>query len=275
MVTRREPSGGIVDLALTCSWVTARRRAGAPRPDAYPGAMTGGPAPSSGPEQRPGAPSAPTGPTAALPPQAPGDAPATAWWAGPAEPGTAPAPQPGQAWAPVDPPRRRRSAVVVLALVLAGVLVAAGLVGARLWSTTQQWEQAAADWEALARTHGEQLAQAQAELEATTGDLQATRDQLATAQTRITELADEKAQLGDTTAAQQQLADYQARVSQAAGNVATALSNCIEGQEALIGYLEDASRWDASDLARFRADVERVCGAATEANDTLQQELAR
>ncbi|QGQ19572.1 hypothetical protein GC089_10485 [Cellulomonas sp. JZ18] len=233
--------------------------------------MTGGPVPSFGPEHPRPAPAVP-------PPAARHDGAAPASWWGP-QPTTGDVPPAASApttlLVPTDPPPRRRRAVVVLALVLVGVLVAAGLVGARLWSTTQRWEQAAADWEALARSHGEQLAQAQAELEATTGDLQATRDQLATAQTRITELADEKAQLGDSTAAQQQLADYQARVSQAAGNVATALSNCVEGQETLIGYLEDAARWDAADLARFRADVERVCGAATEANAALQRELAR
>lgn len=163
----------------------------------------------------------------------------------------------------------------MLALVLVAVLVAAGLVGARLWSTTRAWEEAAAEWQELARRHGEELAQTQAELEATTGELEATRAQLATAQARITELADEKAQLGDTTAAQQQLADYQQRVSQAAGQVATALANCVDGQERLIGYLQDAARYDADDIARFRADVERVCGAASEANDRLQRELSR
>jgi len=155
------------------------------------------------------------------------------------------------------------------------VLVTCGLVGWRLWTTTQAWEETAADWESLARTHGEQLAQTEAELEATTGELEATRAQLATAQARITELADEKAQLGDTTAAQQQLADYQQRVSQAAGQVATALANCIDGQERLIGYLQDAASYAEADLARFRADVERVCGAATDANAALQSELSR
>ncbi|MBO3087424.1 hypothetical protein [Cellulomonas dongxiuzhuiae] len=185
-------------------------------------------------------------------------------------PPTAPAPP-----APPVPARGRGRLTVVLAVVLVGVLVAAGLVGWRLWSTTRAWQESAAGWEELARTHGEQLAQVQADLEATTGELDATRTQLAAATTRITELADEKAQLGDSTAAQQQLADYQARVSQAAGRVATALTTCIDGQERLIGYLEDAASYDASDIARFRADVERVCGAATDANTQLQSELGR
>lgn len=171
--------------------------------------------------------------------------------------------------------RRRRPAVAVLAVLLVLTLVGAGVLGTYLWRTSDSWRDAAADWEALAREHGTQVAQTQADLEATSSELEATRGQLATAQTRITELADEKAQLGDTTAAQQQLADYQTRVSRAAGDVATALTNCIDGQKRLIEYLGDTSRYDADDLARFRADVERVCGAATDANAALQRELAR
>lgn len=179
-------------------------------------------------------------------------------------------------YVPAPPPRRAgRRAVTVLTLVLVGVLVAAGVLGARLWTTTRAWESAAAEWEQLARTHGDELAQARADVEATTGELEATRLQLATAQARITELADEKAQLGDTASVQQQLVDYQQRVSQAAGQVATALANCVDGQERLIGYLADATRYDATDVARFQAEVERVCGAATDANARLQQELAR
>jgi hypothetical protein len=163
----------------------------------------------------------------------------------------------------------------VLSVVLVGVLVAAGVLGTHLWRASDSWRDAAADWQALAREHGAQLAQSQADLEATSSELEATRGQLATAQTRITELADEKAQLGDSTAEQQQLADYQARVSRAAGDVATALSTCIDGQKRLIGYLGDTAQYDADDLARFRTDVDRVCGAATDANAALQRELAR
>ncbi|WP_046528202.1 MULTISPECIES: hypothetical protein [Cellulomonas] len=211
-----------------------------------------GPVPSPGPQ----------------PPAVPPSVPPGGW------PAAAPSPQPAPTAAP-PPARRRRPAVAVLAVLLVLTLVGAGVLGTYLWRTSDSWRDAAADWEALAREHGAQVAQTQADLEATSSELEATRGQLATAQTRITELADEKAQLGDTTAAQQQLADYQTRVSRAAGDVATALTNCIDGQKRLIEYLGDTSRYDADDLARFRADVERVCGAATDANAALQRELAR
>ena len=73
------------------------------------------------------------------------------------------------------------------------------------------------------------------------------------------QLADEKAQLGDTSASQQQLADYQSRVSQAAGQVATALASCVDGQQRLIGYLQESDQYDQADLAQFATDVQTVC----------------
>ena len=69
--------------------------------------------------------------------------------------------------------------------------------------------------------------------------------------------------------------DYQARVSQAAGRVATALANCIDGQKQLIGYLQNAAAYDATQLAAFQAQVDDVCTEATDANTQLQLELDR
>jgi hypothetical protein len=170
-------------------------------------------------------------------------------------------------------PRHRRQpwALLVLSILLALTL---GLA-TYLLLTTRAYEHRSAEWEAAARTTGTQLTQTRAELEATSSDLAATRDQLATAQARIIELADEKAQLGDDRAIQRQLVDYQQRISAAAGNVATALSSCIDGQYKLIGYLENPSAYDQTDLARFRTDVQTVCGAATDANAALQRELKK
>jgi len=172
--------------------------------------------------------------------------------------------------APVRRPRRvARWTAAVLAVLLAASL---GLSG-YLLVTTQEWQASSEGWEELARQHGADLAQTQAELAASTAELEATRGQLATAQERITALADEKARLGDDNQTAQQLVEYQARVSAAAGEVATALATCIDGQERLIGYLADAESYDPDQLAQFAADVERVCGAASDANDALQEEL--
>ncbi|MBN9373921.1 MAG: hypothetical protein J0I40_00725, partial [Cellulomonas sp.] len=79
----------------------------------------------------------------------------------------------------------------------------------------------------------------------------------------------------DQTAAQQQLADYQARVSKAAGQVATALANCIDGQQQLIGYLADPSRYAPDQLTAYKQQVQDYCRQARDANTTLQSELAK
>jgi hypothetical protein len=188
----------------------------------------------------------------------------------PAVPPTGPVTRSGPA--PSMPRHRRQPwALLVLSILLALTL---GLA-TYLLMTTRAYERRSAEWEAAARTTGSDLTQARADLEATSSDLAATRDQLATAQARIIELADEKAQLGDDRAIQRQLVDYQQRISAAAGNVATALNSCIDGQYKLIDYLENPSAYDQTDLARFRTDVQTVCGAATDANVALQRELKK
>lgn len=182
-----------------------------------------------------------------------------------------------EAPAPQSAPRRRRPgiATTVLAVLLVATLVVGGLLLSHMLTTNQAWQSSTQDWETLARSTGTDLAASQADLEANQAELDATRAQLATAQQRITELADEKAQLGDTSASQQQLADYQSRVSQAAGQVATSLAACVDGQQRLIGYLQNSSQYDQADLDRFTTDVQTVCAKATDANAALQRELRR
>ena len=212
-----------------------------------------------------------------------------AWLPGPAPqpvPPTGPdAWQPGPA--PVDPPepwseilpsprvRTHRAAVVVLSVLLGLVVLGSAGLTWYLLRVNAAWQEHSQQWEALAEQHGKDLAQSRSDLEATRTELAAVDDQLATAQQRITQLADEKAQLGDESAAQQQLADYQSRVSKAAGQVATALASCIDGQQRLITYLEDAAAWNPDSLAAFRQQVDDYCDSARDANQALQAELGQ
>lgn len=161
----------------------------------------------------------------------------------------------------------------VLATLLVVVLIVSVPLIAYLWRTADEWRASSGDWEDLARGTHVELERTQGDLAAAQRTLDDTRDQLGTAQERITELADEKAQLGDDSAAQQQLADYQARVTEAAGKVATALATCIAGQSQLIEYMDDAESYEPELLAKFREDVDALCGQATEANEQLQDEL--
>jgi hypothetical protein len=244
---------------------------------AYPGAVshepTAGPPAWRGPLATPdtgprGADAVPQ--TASVPPSAVGG-PAPA--ADVARPAVGPS---GTGSAPVDPtpaprPRRRsRWPVVLLVLALLAALGAAGY----LYATTTAYADRVAWTEDQARRIGTELVTTRSELEGVRGELQGVRDQLATAQERITVLADEKAQIGDDREAQAQLLDYQARVSEAAGIVASALDRCVQGQDQLIEYLENADSYDPTELARFGDDVERLCASASEANLALQSELA-
>lgn len=161
---------------------------------------------------------------------------------------------------------------MVLALALAAST-------AHLYRTSTAWEARAGAYLQDARGLGEDLASTRAALAGTESELEAVRAQLATAQGRIVELADEKAQIGDDREVQRQLVDYQERVSDAAGQVALALDQCVQGQGELIGYLENTvtgvAQYDPLELERFRTDVDELCQTATEANIALQRELSR
>lgn len=166
---------------------------------------------------------------------------------------------------------------VTTSLVLLALVLAASTV--HLYRTSTAWEQRAEAYLGDARDLGEDLAGTRAALAGTESELEGVRAQLATAQARIVELADEKAQIGDDREVQRQLVDYQQRVSEAAGQVALALDQCVQGQQELIGYLQNtvtgAAQYDPEELERFRTDVEQLCQTATEANIALQRELSR
>ncbi|MCC2319124.1 DUF4407 domain-containing protein [Cellulomonas chengniuliangii] len=185
---------------------------------------------------------------------------------------SAPAPLPASlSLADVAPRRRRQWAMIVIPLVLA-LLIA---LSTYLLVTARALESRNAEWEQVARSTGQDLAKARDDLAGALAELDGTRAQLDAAQTRITELADEKAQLGDDREVQQRLVDFQSKVSDAARNVTSALTSCVDGQNKLITYLQDSASYDPADLARFRADVTRVCDSATDANKALQEVLTR
>ncbi|WP_231494939.1 hypothetical protein [Cellulomonas sp. KRMCY2] len=171
--------------------------------------------------------------------------------------------------------RRRRRLYTVLTVLLVLALVATAGVGLHLYRTSQAWEDRSGTYLAEARHLGEEVAATRAELDGTQAELDAVRAQLTTAQDRIRSLADEKAQLRDDSEIQRQVVDYQERVTDAAGRVALALDECVQGQNQLIGYMENAAAYDPAELEQFGLDVQALCQAATEANTALQRELAR
>ena len=170
--------------------------------------------------------------------------------------------------------RRSRRARAVLAALVVLVIALAGTSG-YLYRTSHAWEDRAEQYATTSSTLGSTLAETKRDLSGARAELEAVTTQLTTAQARIIELADEKAQVGDDREAQRLVADYQARVSDAAGRVALALDQCVQGQNQLIGYLATPERFDEVELDQYASDVAALCTAATDANDALQVELGQ
>ena len=176
-----------------------------------------------------------------------------------------------------------------IALVIAvGIALLAGVgLTVYLYQSARAWRDHADGYLREAQNLGEELATTRSDLAGAQAELEAVRDQLAAAHQRITELASEKAQISDEWEITQQLVDYQERISDAAGQVALALDQCVQSQQELIGYLARAAEtprpgnspspppYDPAQLAQFESDVEAFCQEASEANISLQQELAR
>ncbi len=191
-----------------------------------------------------------------------------------------------------DPDARRetRAGPPVPAARKAGAAAAVVLVSALavlsgyLWISATEWRDQAGTYERTARGLGEDLATTRNQLAGSQAELEAVRAQLSTAHERIVELADEKNQALDDWEITQQLVDYQQRISEAAGTVALALDQCVQGQQELIGYLQQqvdpppgpsATPYDPAQVVQFETQVEALCQEASEANIALQLELAR
>ncbi|GEN79211.1 hypothetical protein N867_10680 [Actinotalea fermentans ATCC 43279 = JCM 9966 = DSM 3133] len=175
------------------------------------------------------------------------------------------------------PTARKVGAVTAVALVAA----LAGLSG-YLWISATEWRDRAGSYQRTAGDLGDDLATTRNQLAGSQAELEAVRAQLSTAHARIVELADEKNQALDDWELTQQLVDYQQRISEAAGNVALALDQCVQGQQELIGYLEQQAQpgpstppYDPAQLAAFETQVEALCQEASEANIGLQLALAQ
>lgn len=174
-----------------------------------------------------------------------------------------------------------RKAGAAAAVVLVGALAA---LSGYLWISATEWRDQAGGYERTARSLGNDLATTRNQLAGSQAELEAVRAQLSTAHERIVELADEKNQALDDWEITQQLVDYQQRISEAAGTVALALDQCVQGQQELIGYLQQqvdpppgpsATPYDPAQVVEFETQVEALCQEASEANIALQLELAR
>lgn len=177
-------------------------------------------------------------------------------------------------------PAARKAGAAAAVVLVAALATLSGY----LWVSATEWREQAGGYERTARNLGDDLATTRNQLAGSQAELEAVRAQLSTAHERIVELADEKNQALDDWEITQQLVDYQQRVSEAAGTVALALDQCVQGQQELIGYLQQqvdpppgpsATPYDPAQVVEFETQVEALCQEASEANIALQLELAR
>ncbi|BDZ61320.1 hypothetical protein GCM10025873_11110 [Demequina sediminis] len=56
--------------------------------------------------------------------------------------------------------------------------------------------------------------------------------------------------------------------------MANSLSRCIEGHEQLVTYLQTPDDYEPEELESFRASVDELCTAATDAHLDFQQSVA-
>lgn len=159
-------------------------------------------------------------------------------------------------------------------MIVLSVLLVAALGGAAYLAVlSNQWHDRSAEWESESRMLGEKVANLTADLSGMTAELAITREQLATAQARITELADEKAQVGDDRENQKiRASDIQA-VAQEALRVSGTLGDCIGAQNTVLGYLTDPVV-PAPEVVQTAVDqANSVCTTAIDDYNSLVKDL--
>ena len=171
-------------------------------------------------------------------------------------------------------PLNERRRWQVVAAVLALVALVLGGFTIYLWVVSDRWAARADTLEDQSYDLGRRLATEQAYVVDQTEQIDILTQQLATAQQRITELADQSAQAGDDVAFAEQQIQYLGELVSLGGSVSLQLNRCVNEQKTLVGYLENSAAYTAADIAEFKASVVALCAAAQSANAEFQKELA-
>jgi hypothetical protein len=155
----------------------------------------------------------------------------------------------------------------------AGLAVLALISSAYLWVVNDHWQARSDALTAEGYDLGARLADARDQIVEKQGEIDLLTEQKETLQARLIELVDEKAQAGDdVTYAQQQISHYR-DLSSLGGSTSLLLSQCVDYQKELAGYLKNPGAWDATDLAAFESGVNSKCDLAQGANADLQRML--
>ncbi len=162
--------------------------------------------------------------------------------------------------------RRRPRWLIGYAVVITLALLAVCGLAAYLWYAADEWRTEAERRETMATDLAGQRDELAAELDQAQRDLRATEEQLLGVQQRLLELAEERAQTGDEL-------ELTRLVTQDVARVAAELRSCVQGQDALIGVLEQPELYDPEAVAQVVEEVRTACDQALQRSEELQQRL--
>lgn len=162
--------------------------------------------------------------------------------------------------------RRRPRWLIGYAVLVTIALLGACGVGAYLWYATDEWRSEAEHRQALATDLADQRDELAAELDQAQRDLSATEEQLLELQNRLLTLAEERAQTGDEL-------ELTRMIAQDVAGVAADLQSCVQGQDTLIGVLEQPELYDPEAVDQVVEEVRTACNEALQRSEQLQQRL--
>jgi len=172
-------------------------------------------------------------------------------------------------------PKRHQALWIIVTSLLAVLLITAGIIIYRLVDVSNAWEVQVEDVKAQNFDLGQRVADEQAKVTDLTDQVSLVTEQLATAQQRVLELADDVAQRDDNAEFYARQVTDLTNVLATASSVANSLTKCVDYHQQLIGYLKTPADYDPVEVATFEAGVTQVCDAATAANVDLQTALAQ
>lgn len=161
---------------------------------------------------------------------------------------------------------------IITSVALAVLLIVSALFSSHLWGVSRAWEQQADELDAANYDLGSRVAAERAEVTRLTDEIDLLSQQLATAQQRITELADINAQADDNVQYYVQNITRLTDSLALATTVAASLNRCVEGHEQLLHYVRNADNYNPADVAQFETSLTTLCDNAVAANLTLQKE---
>ena len=172
-------------------------------------------------------------------------------------------------------PLTHRTRWIVLTSVLAALLLGMTIFAGYLWNVSNAWSVQVVEIDAANTDLGERLGAEQSEVVRQQAQIDLLSTQLATAQSRITELADINARTGDDVQYYVQEINARSELAATAAAVANALNRCVEGHQQLVIYLRDEENYDPAELAEYETGLNTLCTNAVSANVQLQDALSK